>query len=288
MQELRDNIKTDLLSLLKHGYVKEARNLNTILGKGDLFAERCTPMYFTGNIDAKTVFVMLNPGSNTDIYDLKADSDIDIDILVNQHISSMEAYGSDERERMRIDNFDLKQAAFLYEFKDSGIEIPDFFTHKERVMSLLAKERVLTQKLQLELIPYASREFITLFDSYQSAMHNVPLIEKHINRLFDTIVTIKRKYVLLGSKQHYYILWALKSLKLKEVELHEPVRIQIDGLKKAVYFNTAIVHHNNEPVQVGIPYSFPRRDLPNAFEKMREYGKCCFLEMSIRFGSLLY
>jgi hypothetical protein len=77
---------------------------------------------------------------------------------------------------------------------------------------------------------------------------------------------------------------ALNKLGIKKVELHEPVGFRIENLKNRVFFNTGSILHNGEWINVGIPYSFPRRDLPNAFDKMREYGRLCFEEMEKRFG----
>ena len=44
------------------------------------------------------------------------------------------------------------------------------------------------------------------------------------------------------------------------------------------------ITYMDKTINAGIAYSFPRRDLPNAFEKMKKYGELCFLEMKLQFG----
>ena len=44
------------------------------------------------------------------------------------------------------------------------------------------------------------------------------------------------------------------------------------------------ITYKDKIINAGIAYSFPRRDLPNAFEKMRKYGELCYLEMKSQFG----
>jgi hypothetical protein len=277
-------VKEDLLSLKEHGYIKQARQLNESLNGSVYFSEKSTPLYFTGNPEADTVFVMLNPGCGKDELRLTKAFLEDTQHALETCITEMISYGSLDSEKKRIDNFDIKQPAFLFEFKDTGIELPDFLKNRDKEIALLAKEKVLTQKLQLELIPYSSREFVDIFDNLEMTLRNIHAFQTHIERALNVISAKKRKYILLGSKQHYHILVALNKLGIKKVELHEPMGFRIDNLKNRVFFNTGSILHNGEWINVGIPYSFPRRDLPNAFDKMREYGRLCFEEMEKRFS----
>jgi hypothetical protein len=227
---------------------------------------------------------MLNPGSGQDEFDDTILQSPSIDQLVDTYIDSYINYG--RHDKNRHDNFDLKQAAFLYGFKNSGIDLPDFFEVRSPGLMLAAKENVLMQKLQLELIPYCSREFVNLFDSLEAAHKNIEHVAGHVDRMLDIIVAKKRAYVLFGSKQYYYIFKALEQRGLKKIEPHEEIGFTIEGLKNRVFFNTVSVHHAGQVVNAGIAYSFPRRDLPNAYSKMKQYGDCCYREYIKRFGAV--
>lgn len=278
---LLEQMQNDFESLLKYGYMKNARALNEALGNEKFFGELRAPMYFNGTLSAPTVFVMLNPGASEDVSMIKDSDTRTAAELASSVFNHLEQYGVIDRDRM--DNFDLKQAAFLYEFKDSGIDLPDFF-EKDKQRMLRAKENVLMQKLQLELIPYFSREFVRLFDSLGQAMKNLEAIEGHLERVLDIIVGAERKYVLFGSKQYFNIFAALKLRNRRDIELGEEVAFQIGTMGKKLYFNTVSLMHKGRLIQGGIPYSFPRRDLPNAYDKMRKYGEMCYQEMNKRFN----
>jgi hypothetical protein len=187
-------VKEDLLSLKEHGYIKQARRLNEALNGSVYFSEKNTPLYFTGNPEADTVFVMLNPGCGKDEPRLTKAFLEDTQHAMETCIEEMASYGSMEFEKTRIDNFDIKQAAFLYEFKDTGIEFPDFLKDRDKGLALLAKEKVLTQKLQLELIPYSSREFVKIFNNLEMTSRNIPAFQTHIERALNVISAKKKIY----------------------------------------------------------------------------------------------
>jgi hypothetical protein len=129
------------------------------------FATKALPGYYTGKRDAKTVMVMLNPGMDVD----KANNNLNCEIckrsmknagdIDNYHKWSIN-YGLEDKSRQ--DNFDLKQAFFLKQWVDTGISLPANLcsnSKSDKQTLLDAKEIVLTQKLQLDLIPYASSSF---------------------------------------------------------------------------------------------------------------------------------
>ena len=55
--------------------------------------------------------------------------------------------------------------------------------------------------------------------------------------------------------------------------------VKFEGLQKRVFFNTVKILHDGKQINAGIAYSFPRRDLPNAYKKMKEYGDFCNEEL---------
>ena len=205
MDIILKSLNEDLLSLYNEDYIESARILNKNLGF-NFISENCKPMYFTGKFDAKTVFLMLNPGANAGNYSFKnseKNSYENFNDFFQKQLNHYINYGIEDSGR--IDNFDLKQAAFLFGFKDSGIDIPDFVKEKNKEIMLKAKENVLMQKLQLELVPYLSVEFLNIFDNKKLALQNIVFFTNYIDRIFDAIVFHKRKYVIFGAKQFYYM-----------------------------------------------------------------------------------
>jgi hypothetical protein len=281
MKTLYQHIETDIRSLVEKGFVENARSLNEALGNGKIFAELGTPMYFNGNPEATTVFAMLNPGSGGDKFNLNFEKGEDIRSIVDKHIDAHIRYGENDKERH--DHFDLKQASFLSGFPNSGIDIPDFSNNADKDIKLKAKENVLMQKLQLELVPYTSKSFLKIFDNLEMALQNIDPFLPHMNRLLDTIIEKKRTYVLFGSQQYAHIFYAMKLKGYADIEVGTPAVFTIDGLKNKVNFNTVVIQHKGERIEAGIPYSFPRKDLPNAHMQMKKYGEACYQEMKKRF-----
>lgn len=289
MYAVKNPLKNDLESLYNNDLIHSAEQLNDFLGK-TFFSERKPPMYFTGNFNAKTVFVMLNPGSSSDncfsFNKLAKYKYLNLNDFYEKHIFEHVNYG--KLDSCRMDNFDLKQAAFLYEFKDSDLELPDFFpsSKKEEVpktVKLKAKENVLMNKLQLELIPYCSTEFKGLLDNSKQALKNIDVLIPHIERVFDSIISYQRKYVIFGAKQFYYLLKAYETKKSGTIYFYPEQNSSIKDLSKKVYWQLIVINYKDKSINALVPYSFPRRDLPNAYLQMREYGKLCYESFSREF-----
>ena len=282
-------IKEDLQSLYETNEVKNAKLLNHKLGK-DFFCSNMIPGYFAGNISAKTVMIMLNPGAENKNYSFKntipnknkndfrnkSKNDFSsFNEFLNEYIDFSINYGNIDFER--IDNFDVKQAAFLYHFVDSEIDIPKrFWENKENKKEMLkiAKQKVLTQKLSLELIPYPSRTFKNLFDNISQAKKNYEFIKNHLQRLFEIITTYERKYIIFASKNFYNIFKAMEQSGY-EVKVENPKFIE-GVIKNKLYASKVTIHCNNKSINGIIAHSFPNQALPNAYDKMAKYGKFCY------------
>lgn len=285
MESIIKPLKEDLISLYNYDIIQSARKLNdNIKKKGKKFiAEKQQPMYFTGKFDAKTVFVMLNPGgASDDCYSfdkLEKYKYSDFNSFCEKHIYEHINYGA--IDSCRMDNFDLKQAAFLHAFKDSGINLPNFFNESksEKTLKLKAKENVLMYKLQLELIPYRSVEFSGVLDNIKQAVNNIDCFMPHIERILDTIISFERRYVVFGAKQFANLFSAYEVKMPGTIKFGGIKNERIDEMKNRVFWNTITIKHKSNLINAIIPYSFPRRDLPNAFEKMRKYGELCYQEM---------
>lgn len=280
MKGLMELIQTDLTSLYETDRVENAVAINNKLGF-DFISDNFIPMYFSGNFEAQTVFVMLNPGSGiNNNYSFAVNEKCkysSVDDFIQNYIDKHINYG--KNDAARLDNFDLKQAAFLVNFEDSGINIPNFLVDlKNHDLKLRAKEAVLMNKLQLELIPYHSSTFEGLLVNEKTAIKNYELFVPHINRLLDTICSFERKYVIFGAKQFYFLFQAHNHNKTDSVRFKLNKTYKIEGLKNSVNISLIEISHKGHLVKAIIPHSFPRRDLPNAYEKMSKYGSLCYEE----------
>ncbi len=243
------------------------------------FATKALPGYYVGDRKAKTVMVMLNPGngvkkSNESLMDdIAKHSMINAGDVSNYH-TYCQNYGHFDRKRP--DNFDLKQAFFLRRWKDTGIFLPNNLSpDSDRETMLEAKEIVLTQKLQLELIPYASKS-ISQFNSQK--MH---LLIPFVESLFDEIFSCERKYVIFCSAKFNDVFKAYNKqypetvhFENKNVSLGKIGDSRISGKCSVV----TIHYKHNEPIKALIANTFPSRALPNAYHLMEIYGELCYKE----------
>ena len=145
------DIERDIKSLWDKDIIEEANQLNQNLG-GIYFENNIFPMYFNGDIKSNTVLIMLNPGFQDRTYSfsekIKGRTDKSFDDYVNEYINQIPFKASEEEEFNRIDNFDTKQAAFLYHFENKGFALPlNFWKTKETLK--IAKRDQMLNKLQL-------------------------------------------------------------------------------------------------------------------------------------------
>ena len=280
-----DRILQDLTDLYHNGAepgeIQAALHLNGLIQADDgqmSFATRALPRYYYGDRKSKTVMVMLNPGSGVEkanhnlMIDLKTYSMKNAADINNYHLGCMN-FGHLDKDRQ--DNFDLKEAFFLHKWKDNGIILPRNFSYKSDKQTLLdAKEIVLTQKLQLELIPYASRSF-SAFNRERIHLI-VPFLETVLNEIFDH----ERKYVIFCSKKFEIV--------FNEYNKQHPNTIHFD--KKDVSFgkiggskisgscSVITINYKCKHLKAIIANTFPHQALPNAYCLMEMYGDFCYHE----------
>ncbi|MBV7439992.1 hypothetical protein KRX57_01005 [Weeksellaceae bacterium TAE3-ERU29] len=278
MKLIKDLYLEHIRSVKENGKDERAVSLNEKLGTD--FNPKSKYFLFNGNPKAKTVFVMLNPGTDKDneMFSTKAFKDKSAKDIVEEIIKSNEEYAITDYDR--LDNFDTKQSAFFNDWENTGIDIIKNFweTDKKENPEVWkdAKRNVLKDKLQLELIPYGSRKFAGLFNSQKLADKNVPHILEYVENLFKIITEHERNIVLFGSKQFYYIFKALKKLGWNVDILHNEVKFEIEGLKNKATFSVFEIEYNNKKIKAGIAHTFPNQSLPNAYKQMSLYGKKCF------------
>ena len=262
------------------------------------------PGFFAGDRDADTVMLMLNPGQDVALANnpmityerimrvKKIGKGININTLddfVYTYKEDSKNYG--EIDKDRADNFDLKQAAFLKHWEKCGVDFAGFLdddykklgTSKEDVakkdkINKEAKRNVLMQKLSMDLIPYASRKFEGV-NSKQTQ-----LLFPYLETLFHEIFRTKRKYVIFCSAFYnklfkQYNKWENNKWEIKE-HVDEPIPSDEVFENKSAFCTPITIRQidNGKQQNAIIAHTFPNQSLPNAYERMEEYGRFCFDE----------
>lgn len=255
------------------------------------------PGYFTGNRDAKTVMVMLNPGISAmendnplrtmkSIKDLEIDLDKGVDEFINSYIEKNSKYG--EHKSYKVDAFDLKQAVFLSQWKNTGVDIPDKFIEllkenhrkkgdtKTQNKIKVVIQNVLTQKLQLELIPYASRQFPNIGAKKLSCLF--PYLETVLYEIFH----IKEcEYVIFCSNffERLFKAYAKEKNKYFEIVLDEKNPAS-ESESDDAHCTLVKITYNGQTKPAIIAHTFSSQSLTNAYEKMQKYGKQCYKNLN--------
>ena len=287
----------DLKELLSDGKINRAislsKKLSTLMNSNLYFSHFSEPHYPTFNLDAKTVFVHLNPGaslgntnSEAEFYAQKWDKNellktyrlsenASIEQWIVAYSDSWKNYAYDRFiVKNKFDNFDYKQACFLLHWQNSGIELKQGDL-SDKTIQQFNSVNVLNQKLQLELFPYGSNSIDT--NKIVKAFELEPsIIAPYIENLLDTLILHPRKYVLFGSRI-FSSLFKIYHQKVQPIIEIEEVEEKFTGItKNSLAFSFIGLNWKNKQLNAGIVHSFPRRDLPNAYTKMAEYGKLCW------------
>ena len=297
---LDQRINRDLEERLKGNPISKAVELSKL----HAFSTKGMPGYFTGNRDADTVFVHLNPGLDANEADERWDFETKYfskKNFINDYIDSRRNYG--KNDRMREDSFDFKQAAFLYDWENSGIDFPSNVDWNKihsrskaaiNISWLDAKEHVLMDKLQLELVPYASSQFEINNNNDLSPL--LPFVKTLLEEIFRP--EKGRKYVIFGGR-NFDDLFKLYNEKEKDtfVDLTDKINVfEINGfpmsdkdkraegfvkkddtvLSSAFYFNVININYKEKQQKALIAYTYPKQNLSNAFSIMQAYGRFCY------------
>ena len=213
-------------------------------------------------------------------------------------------YGDIDKDR--ADNFDLKQAAFLKHWDDCGVDFASFLdddykklmdnykklgkADKEEIDKIKeeidkinkeAKRNVLMGKLSMDLIPYASRKFEGVNPK------QMKLLFPYLETLFHEIFSTERKYVIFCSGFYVnlfkqYNKWEKRQWEIKELVDEPPKSDKVFDQKgkniRYAYCTPITIHQkeNGKQQNAIIAHTFPNQALPNAYEKMEEYGRFCF------------
>ena len=305
---LDDRIKKDTEDLYNSGIltfiqqfknckIKAAEQLSMdLFGTSDELSSHGLPGYYTGKRDAKTVMVMLNPGSDVisqnnpfvtekalerTMKELGITNPSSSDDFFNLFVEGSNKYGDidkDDEGNIRIDNFDIKQAAFLKAWgKNSGIEIQEPFPSKDDRDGLRkVKRNVLMQKLQLELIPYSSREFKNV---KPSKMH---FLFPYVETLFDEIFSHERNYVIFCSDffETLFRMYSDNTGYTGSIVFGKKEEWPLFQKNRKAYSTPITITYNKgvamRSIHAVIAHTFPNKALPNAYDKMQAYGKFCY------------
>ena len=276
-----DRIKKDLTELYNNGAtpgdIQNALLLDGLIQAENgqtSFATRALPKYYGGDRKAKTVMVMLNLGygvaeANQSLsHDLERRSMKNAIDLENYH----QSYITYNYDNNRKDNFDLKQAFFLHKWKDTGINLP-LFSDKSELQPLLdARHIVLTQKLGLELIPYASRSF-SKFNPQK-----IHLLVPFVETLFDEIFSHERKYVIFCSRKFHAVFDAYNKVHPDAIKFDKRYVSmgKIGDSKISGSCSLITINFKNKSLKAIIANTFPHQGLPNAYRLMEMYGTFCY------------
>ncbi|MBR4919694.1 MAG: hypothetical protein IKZ62_00015 [Prevotella sp.] len=281
--KLDKRIQKDLKDLYNGGatpgVIKDALGLNGLIqtktGQTS-FATKALPGYYTGNRKAKTVMVMLNPGIDVNV----ANNNLICDILKASMVNAGDVKGYHKWcanyghiDKSRQDNFDLKQAFFLHYWKNTDIALPKSLCAKPKSDSqtlLDAKEIVLTEKLQLELIPYASSSFSSFTKG------KISLVFPFVETLFDEIFSQDRTYVIFCSRKFERVFKEYNKKHPGSIDFKGFFSQNIDGSKIKGSCTKICIHYNNKSLNAIIANTFPNQALPNAYYLMEEYGTFCY------------
>lgn len=299
-RDLEDLYNGGILTFIqnfKNCKITEAEQLSMdLFGTSDELSSYGLPGYYTGKRDAKTVMVMLNPGSDVisqnnpfvtekalerTMKELGITNPSSSDDFFNLFVEGSNKYGDidkDDEGNIRIDNFDIKQAAFLKAWgKNSGIEIQEPFPSKDDRDGLRkVKRNVLMQKLQLELIPYSSREFKNV---KPSKMH---FLFPYVETLFDEIFSHERNYVIFCSDffETLFRMYSDDTGYTGSIVFGKKEECPLFQKNRKAYCTPITITYNKgvamKSIHAVIAHTFPNQSLPNAYDKMQAYGKFCY------------
>ena len=210
----------------------------------------------------------------------------------------------------RHDNFDLKQAFFLRDWpEDSEVGVDkanlnyiieynkdkndktkvQYLTPEEKRkvqdlkleekrkvqdLKLEEKRKVLMNKQQLELIPYASRQF----DKFNP--EKIKEVFPYVETLLEEIFSTDRKYVIFCSAIFEEVFKAYnvhnkqqnRNINVKSIHYNT----QLPGLSKKVSCCVLDINYYGQNKKAVIANTFPRRDITYAYDAMAAYGEFCY------------
>lgn len=248
---LLDAMERDVSELLETGIISAAVKLRAETRQhlnGTEF-----PMYFVGDLDAPIVLVHLNPKQPDVLEDLHS-GDFAFDSIeayfdAHRHFGEY-AYGRFSTGK-HYSRFDAKQIRFLRPF--GLIDFVEESSASDRATNL---ERAIDTKLQMELIPYGSRDF-------NAKRFSVRALASHVDRLLGVIAAVERKFVIFCGSVFEPV---FGKYVVKQHEFYLPTSQGTDRQKSR--FANLVIPTSSGEIKAGLAHSWPRQGIP-----MTAYGE---------------
>lgn len=276
MSLLDQRMRIDLAKRLDGEDISAAKGISVAI-KDDI-SSKGLPSYFFGDRDARTVVVNLNPGENADKCDNAWDDrtsgfGTSLDSFIEKYVNEQTNYGLKHGVvNGKADSFDVKQAAFLTPWVDSGIWLsanPDWSNEEYR---LEAKTKVLCNKLQLELVPYASAKF-------DIVKGNIALFRPFVETLLDEIFSKERTYIIFQSAKFEDIFKDYNKENSDTFEFLDDYQtngaLKNNGTLRGKC-QVVRINYNGKTCKALIAHTFPNQGLSRAYDLMQKYGEFCY------------
>lgn len=255
IEALLREARTDFEELKDHGRMQRAADLAEASGE-NLAADR-PPMYFGGRFDAAMVMIHLNPK----LSDRMAVLDADFEQYVDRHRRfGHHHWKADPTYRSA---FDHKQVRFLRPFGTIN-----FADGNGPAIGRRNAAMALDEKLQLELVPYAS-------PSFNTHRFTAALLRPHFERVLDAVSAHRRRYVLFCGAVFDELLD--RSGLLGARRDHRFALPTLSGTSTSRYrFSNVVVRRENLDIRAGVARSFATQGIPMAAygEKVKDLYDC--------------
>ena len=284
IMKLDDRLYQDIAELQSNNEISAAIELSAIIKPQDAeseshkFSTRGVPHYYYGKREKNTVVVNLNPGKAAKISDKEFENAPEeykrqpIDLFIENYHKEQRTYAL---KTENADSFDVKQAAFLTPWEDNGIDLPQNPDWDDKGTRTVAAKRVIDNKLQLELVPYASAKFD--FNS-----RNVNLLFPYVDMILDEIFAQERKYIIFASSKFEYIFKQYNKVYPDTFDLSNPAEQSKAPLKDGGSLHgqcrVIFINYNGETRPALIAHTFPNQAIGRAYELMQKYGEFCYNE----------
>jgi len=237
------------------------------------------PSYFFGDREATTVVINLNPGESAEICDNEWSCRTEgfgksIDGFIEKYIERQRLYGLKHgvTKKGKADSFDVKQAAFLTSWEDSGIGLSKDPDWKSEDYRMEAKTKVICNKLQLELVPYASSKF-------DINTKEIARFRPYVDVLLDEIFSKERRYIIFQSAKFESIFKDYNEEYPGTFDLSNELcfsgKLKNDG-KLQGRCRVIKINYNGNTCKALIAHTFPNLGLSKAYATMQKYGEFCY------------
>ena len=274
---LNTQMRDDLLERLNGKEIPAAVEISKAIKDG--VSTLGLPSYFFGDRDAETVVVNLNPGEDSKLCDeawceRTKGFGASVADFIRDYLHRQRTYGDKYgvTKSGKADSFDVKQAAFLTPWENSGIGLEPDPNWDDESYRMEAKTKVINNKLQLELVPYASSKF----DFYK---RDIKYFRPFVDILLDEIFSKERTYVIFQSAKFEVIFKDYNEAKPGTFEFLDVVEtdgaLKEDGKLKG-RCRVVKINHSGKCSKALIAHTFPNQALSKAYSLMQKYGEECY------------